>query len=221
MKAIIVGGGLVGAYITSVLISNKIDVKVIEDRVNVFEKLKKDLPLENIVFGDGTSHAILEACGIVDADVLVAVTGADETNLVVSTLAKYEYGVPRVIARVNNPKNEWLFNSGMGVDAHLSQADLMSRMTLEEMDLSNIDTLMKISRSSYSIVKTRVLFDSEAKNKTIKELKLPQESLLIAINRNETVILPRGDVKIEYEDEIIALVCEDAKEEFIRLFHKD
>ncbi|MEI7668258.1 MAG: TrkA family potassium uptake protein, partial [Erysipelotrichaceae bacterium] len=165
--------------------------------------------------------AILEACGIVDADVLVAVTGADETNLVVSTLAKYEYGVPRVIARVNNPKNEWLFNSGMGVDAHLSQADLMSRMTLEEMDLSNIDTLMKISRSSYSIVKTRVLFDSEAKNKTIKELKLPQESLLIAINRNETVILPRGDVKIEYEDEIIALVCEDAKEEFIRLFHKD
>jgi trk system potassium uptake protein TrkA len=221
MKAIIVGGGLVGAYITSVLISNKIDVKVIEDRMNVFEKLKKDLPKENIVFGDGTSHAVLEACGIVDVDVLVAVTGADETNLVVSTLAKYEYGVPRVIARVNNPKNEWLFNSGMGVDAHLSQADLMSRMTLEEMDLTNIDTLMKISRSSYSIVKTRVLFDSEAKNKTVKELKLPQESLLIAINRNDTVILPRGDVKIEYEDEVIALVCEDAKAEFMRLFHQD
>lgn len=218
MKAIIVGGGQVGAYIASVLIQNKLDVKVIENREGVFEKLKKNLPLESIVFGDGTNAQTLEACGIAEADVVVAVTGADEINLLVSTLAKFEYGVPRVIARVNNPRNAWLFKPGMGVDASLNQADVMAKMVISEMDLTNLLTLMNIKQTNFSIVEVPVLFGSCAIGKPVKDLKLPQDSVLIAINRGSDLVIPKGDTVIQDEDEIVALVNDHSREDFNALF---
>ena len=218
MKVIIVGGGQVGAYIAHTLLNNKIDVKVIENRAGLYEKLVNDFPDDIIIHGDGTSHQSLIEAGIVDADVLVAVAGADETNLVVSTLAKLEYGVPKTIARVNNPKNEWLFNQSMGVDIHLNQANLMSRMIIENIDLSNIETMMKLSKGDYSIIKIKVLPISKAKNTAIKDLKLPARSLLIAINRIDQVILPKGDIRIAEDDEIIALVHDDEKDAITNLF---
>jgi trk system potassium uptake protein TrkA len=218
MKVIIVGGGQVGAYIANTLSKSNIDVKVIENRPHVYEKLVKDSPKSIAVMGDGTSASILESCGILDADVLVAVTGADETNLVVATLAKFEYGVPRVIARVNNPKNEWLFTIYNGVDVGLNQARLMSRMVIEEMDFSTLLTLMNLGRSAYSIVQITVLIDSPAVGNPVKDLKLPQDSLLVSINRGNDVILPRGDVVIKNEDEIIALVHEKEHKAFTDYF---
>jgi len=218
MKVIIIGGGLVGAHIAKLLIQNKFDVKIIENRLNVYAKLKEDIHESHLVLGEGTSHTILEACDIANTDMVVAVTGADETNLVVSTLAKFEYGVPRVMARVNNPKNEWLFQHGMGVDVHLNQADIMAHMIMEEMNLGNLMQLMNLNKSAYSIVKIYALFNSYAIGKAIKELKLPQDSLLVAINRNNQVILPKGDQIIECDDEIIALVHEDQSVNFSKLF---
>ena len=218
MKVIIVGGGQVGAYIARSLLNNNIEVKIIEDRMNIYSKLINEFPDDVVIQGDGTSHEKLIEAGIADCDVLVAVSGADETNLVVSTLAKLEYGVPKTIARVNNPKNEWLFNAQMGVDIHLNQANLMSRMIIENMDLSNIETLMKLSKGDYSIIKIKVLAQSHAKNKAIKELKLPAKSLLVAINRIDQVILPKGDITILEEDEIIALVHDSEKDAITNLF---
>lgn len=133
MKVIIIGGGQVGAYIAKLLLKNHCSVKVIENRSNVFAKIKQDLPKENIVFGSGTDPNILEACGIAGTDVVVAVTGADETNLVASTIAKFEFNVPRVIARINNPKNAWMFDSSMGVDFSLNQADTIAHLVIEDM----------------------------------------------------------------------------------------
>lgn len=208
MKVIIIGGGQVGAFIAQSLLKSKIEVKVVEHRPHIFEKLKHDLPAANIVFGDGTSSKILESCNITDMDVLVAVTGADETNLVVSTLAKYEYGVGRVIARVNNPKNEWLFQQNMGVDVCLNQAALMSRMVIEEMDFTQMLTLLNLKQSAYSIVQLTALAGSNAIGKAVKELKLPQESLLVSLLRNNEVILPKGENIIQENDEIVALVHE-------------
>jgi trk system potassium uptake protein TrkA len=218
MKVIIVGGGQVGAYIAHTLLNNNIDVKIIENRPGIFEKLVNDFPDDVVVVGDGTSHEKLIEAGIVDCDVLVAVAGADETNLVVSTLAKLEYGVPKTIARVNNPKNEWLFNHQMGVDVHLNQADLMSRMIIENIDLSNIETMMKLSKGDYSIIKIKVMPISKAKNTAIKDLQLPNRSLLIAINRIDQVILPKGDIRIAEDDEIIALVHDQEKDAITNLF---
>jgi len=218
MKVIIVGGGQVGAYIAHTLLNNNIEVKIIENRPGIFEKLVNDFPDDVVVVGDGTSHEKLIEAGIVDCDVLVAVAGADETNLVVSTLAKLEYGVPKTIARVNNPKNEWLFNHQMGVDVHLNQADLMSRMIIENIDLSNIETMMKLSKGDYSIIKIKVMPISKAKNSAIKDLQLPARSLLIAINRIDQVILPKGDIRIAEDDEIIALVHDQEKDAITNLF---
>ena len=220
MKVIIVGGGQVGAFIAHTLIKNKINVKIIENRPGIYERLINDFPDDVVIVGDGTSHEKLVEAGITDCDVLVAVAGADETNLVVSTLAKLEYGVPKTIARVNNPKNEWLFNHQMGVDVHLNQANLMSCMIIENIDLNNIETLMKLSKGDYSIIKIKVLPISKAKNVTVKELKLPVRSLLIAINRIDQVILPKGDIRIAEDDEIIALVHESEKDAVTNLFQK-
>ena len=211
MKVIIIGGGKVGAYIANLLLSNKCSVKVIENRTNVLDKLKKDIPEENIVYGSGTDPNILESAGIKDADVVAAVTGADETNLVASTIVKFEFGVPHVIARVNNPKNAWLFNSGMGVDVGLNQADLMAHLVVEQMDLKNILTLLKINKGDYLIVQVNVDADSEAVHKKIKDLVMPVNAVLIAISRGKDTIIPRGNTIINEGDKILVLADQGAQ----------
>jgi len=211
MNVIIVGGGQVGAYIANILLKNNCSVKVIESRDNVIEKLKSDIPLENIVFGNGSDPSVLEAAGIAKADVVAAVTGADETNLVVATIAKFEFDVPRVIGRVNNPKNAWLFNAGMGIDAGLNQADLMAHLVVEEIDLKNVLTLMKLKRSNYSIVQVKIDSQSAMVNKAIKDLVLPSNAVLIAVYRGSDVIMPHGDTVITAEDTILAFADDDAQ----------
>lgn len=218
MKVIIIGGGKVGAYIANLLLNNNCSVKVIENRENVLEKLKKEIPEEVIVYGSGTDPEILESAGIADTDVVAAVTGADETNLVASTIAKFEFGVPRVIARVNNPQNTWLFNSGMGVDVGLNQADLMAHIVVEEMDLKNMLTLMKLNRGDYSIVQIKVDNQSETANKALKDLEIPAKAVLIAIFRGQEVIIPRGDTVINAGDNILALADKDAQIKMNALF---
>jgi len=218
MKVIIIGGGQVGAYIANLLLNNNCSVKVIENRKHVLAKLEKDLPKDNIVYGSGTDPNILESVGIADADVVAAVTGADETNLVASTIAKFEFGVPRVIARVNNPKNAWMFNSDMGVDVGLNQADLMAHLVVEEMDLKNILTLLKINSSDYSIVQMNVDNKSEAVDKVVKDLVIPANAVLIAISRGKDTIIPRGDTIIYGGDKILALADKNAAVTINELF---
>lgn len=211
MKVIIIGGGQVGAYVANLLLNNKCSVKVIENRENVLDKLKTALPIDTIVPGNGTDPNILESAGIAEADVVAAVTGADETNLVASTIAKFEFGVPRVIARVNNPKNAWLFNSSMGVDVGLNQADLMAHLVVEEMNLENMLTLLTIGRGNYSIVQLKVDNRSDAVHKAVKDLGIPVNAVLIAIYRGKDVIIPRSDTVIYGGDNILAFADEGAR----------
>ena len=218
MKVIIIGGGQVGAYIANILLKNNCSVKVIEHREAVLAKLKKDLPTDAIVFGNGTDPNILESAGIAQVDVVAAVTGEDETNLVASTIAKFEFGVSRVIARVNNPKNAWLFNSGMGVDVGLNQADFMAHLVIEEIDFKNMLTLLKINRSHYSIIQVRVDNQSEAVQKAVKELVIPENAVLIAITRGKDTIIPRGNTIIYGGDNILALADENTQITINELF---
>ncbi|MFQ7841553.1 MAG: potassium channel family protein, partial [Thomasclavelia spiroformis] len=121
MEIIIVGGGQIGSYIAGLLLKNNHTVKVIENRVKAIENYKKSgLPEECLIIGDGTDIEVLEKANIRTCEALVCVTGLDEVNLTTAMLAKFEYGVLRVIARVNNPKNAWLFNTGMGVDVKIN-----------------------------------------------------------------------------------------------------
>jgi trk system potassium uptake protein len=116
MNVLIVGGGKTGAQLTRLLLDEGHRVPLIERRPETAERLRGELPTECVVTGDGSSPNILEGVGILSAQVLAAVTGEDEANLVITTLARFEFKVPRTIARVNNPKNAWLFTPDMGVD---------------------------------------------------------------------------------------------------------
>src|SRR3990172_12308506 len=131
MYVIIVGGGKVGAYLASLLLAAGHRVKVIEARREELPRLRQDLPQEMVTLGSGTDLSVLDAAGIRQADVVAAVTGADETNLVVTSLARFEFRVPPTIARVNHPKNAWMFTAQMGVDVALNQADLIAHLIAE------------------------------------------------------------------------------------------
>jgi trk system potassium uptake protein TrkA len=218
MKVIIIGGGQVGAYLASLLLSNGHEIRVIENREVVFGRLEKELPQNMLVFGNGSDPAVLERAGIAEANVVAAVTGADEYNLVVSTLAKMEFGVPRVVARVNNPKNAWLFTSGMGVDVGINQADLMAHFVVEEMDLKDMFTILKLNRGKYSIVQMEVGQNAKAANHMLRDLSIPKGTLLIEIVRGESIIIPKGDTYIQQGDDILAFTDDTGRETLEDIF---
>lgn len=141
MNILIVGGGKVGRHLASLLLANGQQVKVIEANRETTITLEQDLPQRCLVHGSGTDPTLLESLNIRHTDVVAAVTGEDETNLVICSLARYEFHVPRTVARINNPKNAWLFAADMGVDIAFNQADLMAHLILEEMSLGEMMTI--------------------------------------------------------------------------------
>lgn len=132
MKVIIVGGGKVGTSLALLLLEKGYTVKVIEAERERISRLQQDLPADVVALGNGTDPVVLEATGILGVDVVAATTGQDETNLVVTSLARFVFNVPRTVARVNNPKNAWMFTPVMGVDVAVNQADLMARLIAKE-----------------------------------------------------------------------------------------
>lgn len=200
-------GGQVGGYIANLLIENGNDALVIEYKEKALQSLKKNgLKKENIVIGDGTDALLLEKAGVRRCSAFVCVTGNDETNLAAAMMAKFEYDVPKVIARVNNPKNAGLFNAGMGVDVRINQADLIGHMIADEMNYQSIMTLMRLSRGEYSIVRVQVDYHSPNVNKSIAEIKLPDNVLLIAIYEDDTMAIPHGKTVIRAGQHILG-VC--------------
>jgi trk system potassium uptake protein TrkA len=131
-KIIIVGGGKVGTSLALLLLEKGYAVKVIEAERERISRLQQDLPDNVVALGNGTDPVVLEAAGISGVDVVAATTGQDETNLVVTNLARFVFNVPRVVARVNNPKNAWMFTPVMGVDVAVNQADIMARLIAKE-----------------------------------------------------------------------------------------
>lgn len=218
MNVIIVGGGYTGVYLAKLLLENHCSVKVLEYRVKVFEKLKKDLPEEYIVNGSGTDPDVLEAVGIAAADVFVSVTDEDEVNLVASTIAKFEFGVPRVIARVNNPKNAWMFNASMGVDNAVNQADLMAHLIIEGIDMKNMMTLLRVNRGTASIIQVHVAEGAKAAGKRIRDLDIPEKAVIISVFRGEESFIPHGDTAVQAGDDVLALADEEAQTVLEKLF---
>ncbi len=206
MNVIIVGGGRTGSHLTQQLLSEGHQVKLIEHRSEVLERLRQELPDEVIVTGDGSSPAVLETAGIERADVLVAATGEDENNLVVATLGRFEYDVPRTIARVNNPKNAWLFTPEMGVDVGLNQTDILAKLIVEEMSMGDMMTLLKLRRGEYSLVEEQLLPRSRMIGALLKDLPMPEGCTIAAVIRQGKVITPRGNMVFEEGDEILAVV---------------
>ncbi len=206
MNVIVVGGGKVGTYLATMLVAGGHGVKVIEPRPARIAVMQRTLPAEAIVQGSGTDANLLEATNIRQANVVAAVTGADETNLVVANLARHEFRVPRVIACVNNPNNAWMFTPEMGIDVALNQADLMAHLIAEEMSLGDMMTLLKLRKGQYSLVEEKVHPDSAAAGKAVRDLHLPAECVLCAVIRKGQLVIPRGDLVLQPVDEVLAVV---------------
>jgi len=206
MMVLVVGGGKVGSYLASLLLAEGYRVKVIEAQREQIPRLQRDLPAEVVMLGSGTDPNVLEAAGIRQAQVVAAVTGEDETNLVVASLARFEFHVPRIIGRVNNPKNAWLFTPEMGMDVALNQADLMAHLIAEEMSLGDMMTLLKLRKGQYSLVEEKVDPAATAVGKAVRDLDLPSECQLAAIIRKGQLVIPRGDTVLQPADEVLAVV---------------
>jgi trk system potassium uptake protein TrkA len=193
MYTIIVGGGQVGSQLASLLLVEKHQITVIDNRKERIAHLEQSMGPEMLILGSGSDPNVLEAAGIRKANVVAAVTGSDETNLVVCSLARREFQVPRVIARVNNPKNAWLYSPEMGVDVALNQADLLAHLIAEEMSLGDMTTLLKLRKGLYSLVEEKVHPDSVANGKAVRDLPFPPRCVLAAIIRKGELTIPRGD----------------------------
>jgi trk system potassium uptake protein len=206
MYTIIVGGGQVGSYLASILLAEKHQIKIIDYRPDRIAALGQSFPADVLILGGGSDPNVLEAAGIYHANVVAAVTGSDETNLVVCSLARLEYKVPRVISRVNNPKNAWLYTPEMGVDVALNQADLLARLIAEEMSLGDMMTLLKLRKGLYSLVEEKVDPDSVVNGRALREVNVPSRCVLAAIIRKGELIIPRGDTVLQAADEVLAVV---------------
>lgn len=206
MFVIIVGGGRTGSQLAELLLQEGHSLKVIDDRPEIVERLRRELPAEVIVAGDGSDPSILEAAGVKRAQVLAAVTAEDDANLVATSLARFEFNVPRVIARVNDPKNAWMFTAEMGVDVALNNADILSKLIAEEMSLGDMMTLLKLRRGEYSLVEEKLPAASKALGIPLKDMPLPETCVIAAVIRKGKVLIPRGNMLFETGDEVLAVV---------------
>ena len=220
MFVIVVGGGNTGSQLAKFLLDAGHRVRVIDERPAVLEKLGHEIPTECILNGDGSSPTVLEWADIHKAQVLAAVTGSDETNLVITSLGKFEFNVPRVIARINNSKNAWLFTSDMGVDVSLNQAEILAKLTAEEMSIGDMMTMLKIRRGQFSLVEEKIAPNAPAIGKAIMDLPLPTNCVISGIIRHGVIVMPRGITVLEQDDEVLALVDDASREQLATLLSR-
>jgi trk system potassium uptake protein TrkA len=206
MFVLVVGGGRVGSHLAELLRQEGHEVKLVENRPEILERLRGEVPAEIIFEGEMSSPGVLEAAGIKRANVLAAVTSEDEVNLVITSLARFEFNVPRIIARVNDPGNAWMFTAQMGVDVALNQADILSNLIAEEMSLGDMMTLLKLRRGEYSVVTEKLLPGSQMLSQPLRDLPLPEACVIAAIIRQGRMLVPRGDMRFQDGDEVLAIV---------------
>ncbi len=204
MLAVIVGGGRGGSYLAQDLQAQGYQIKVIDRRPEVVARLRQEVEGE-VICGDGCNPQILEQVGTAQAGLLVALAHDDEDNLVICRLAKHQFKVPRVITRVSNPLNEWLYTKAWGVDVAISQVHLTAKVIEEEIGLGELVTLLKLNRGEAALVEVRLPESSPALGKAIRDLSLPADTVIVSIIRDGKLVIPRGDTQLAAQDEVLAV----------------
>jgi trk system potassium uptake protein TrkA len=215
LRIAIAGAGNVGTYVATDLLARNHEVVVIEQNVDVVETLRKELDL-NWVVGDACELYTLDAAVLSSCDVVVAATGDDEDNLVISLLAKQEFAVPRVVARVNHPDNEWLFNEGWGVDVSVSMPHLLTSLVEEAVSVGDLVRLLNLEQGKVSLLELTLEDESPAVGKTVGELSMPPDCTLVAVVRDRHVIAPRDETPLQTGDEVMALAAPEAENDLLR-----
>jgi trk system potassium uptake protein TrkA len=212
MRVAIAGAGNVGTYIAGDLRDAGHEVLLLEKNVDLVRKLRNTIDVEWVP-ADACEVASLQRAGLDSVDVMVAATGDDEDNLVISLLAKQEFAVPRVVARINHPKNQWLFNESWGVDVSVSTPHLLTALVEEAVSVGSLVRLLQLQGGEARLVEVTLAGDSPADGKSIVDLGIPRDATVVAVIRKDHVIVPRGDTILYAGDEVVALVTPDSEAE--------
>ena len=209
MQVVVTGGGAIWRHLANDLAEREHDVTLIEqDRVTV-DELLEEIPAVRVLLGDACEPWVLEGARLAEADVVVAATGDDEDNLVTSLLAKQEFAVPRVLARVNHPKNEWLFTPMWGVDQAVSPPHILTAIVEEAVTTGDLVQLLRLEGGKISIVEMKLEADSPSAGRPIYELRLPAGAAIVAIVRDQHVVVPQPETVLTEGDEVLALTEPD------------
>lgn len=203
MYILIVGAGKVGYFLAKRLIHNKHTVSIVDKNKLICEEIAREIEAL-VINGDGCDPVILEEAGISNADVVAAVTGDDEDNLIICQLAKEKFEIRRTVGRVNNPDNEHTF-SELGIDIPVDSTNIIAKIIEEEVSFSDFVNLMSFKRGKLAIVRVDLPADSPVINKEIKDIQLPEDSVLVSILRGEEVIVPKGNTVFKPGDDVVAL----------------
>ena len=220
MRVVIAGGGSVGTAIALDLIDRHHDVTLLEHVSETAEKLKTLLPGVQVMAADACEYANLSAADLRSADVVIAATGDDEDNLVVSWLSKQEFGVPRVIARINNSRNEWLFNETWGVDVSVSTPALITSLVDEAVEVGSIINLMDLAQGKMKLIEVTLAASAPAVSNglTLDELRLPDSTRVVAVVRSGQPMTPQPTMRFIEHDHVILIAREDATNECAAAF---
>ncbi|HET7481317.1 MAG TPA: TrkA family potassium uptake protein [Actinomycetota bacterium] len=210
MRIAIAGAGNVGSFVAKDLRRKSHDVVLIEQNQDLVASLQGELDV-NWVAGDACELHTLDAAVLSSCDVMVAATGDDEDNLVISLLAKQEFAVPRVVARVNHPDNEWLFTETWGVDVAVSTPHLLTSLVEEAFSEGDLVQLLRLEHGKVALLEVTLAEGSPADGKTVGELGLPADSTLVAIVREKHVIAPSSETPLQVGDEVLALAAPEAE----------
>jgi trk system potassium uptake protein TrkA len=214
---LIAGGGRTASQLARSLVALNHEVHLIEERREVLVRLHQELPTEVIHEGKATDPEVLERAGVVRCQVLACCLPRDSDALALCFLARTRYRVPRIIGCIDDPQDAWLFGKLFHVDVALNQSEILATLIGEEMSLGDMMTLLKLRRGRYSLVEEKIPARARAVGVALRDLPLPPQCVITAIIRHGDIVIPRGDVRLEQGDEILALVDTDKREDLARL----
>ncbi len=215
MKVAIAGAGAVGRSIARELVANSYEVTLIERNPGHFDP--DAIPDADWRLGDACELSLLEAMHLEEFDVVIAATGDDKANVVLSLLAKTEFAAPRVVARVNDPRNEWLFDSGWGVDVAVSTPRMLASLVEEAFAVGDVVRLMEFRQGNASLVEVTLPDDTLWGGRPVRKLALPRDTALVTILRGKRVIVPEPDQPLEGGDELLFVAAPEVEADLRRL----
>jgi trk system potassium uptake protein TrkA len=215
MRVVIAGAGSVGRSIAQELLTNGHDVLLIDRDPQAIRVTS--VPDAQWLLADACEIVSLDEAELADCDVVVAATGDDKVNLVVSLLSKTEYGVPRTVARVNNPKNEWMFDEAWGVDVAVSTPRLMTALVEEAVSIGDLVRIFTFQQTQATMVELTLPPTSPVVGSMVGDVPLPSDTVLVCIIREERPIPPSRDDTLEANDELMFVTVPESEDELQEL----
>ena len=216
MYIIVAGGGKVGYYLSKSLLNQGHEVLIIERDKRKCENISADLG-SICQRGDATDSLLMEEAGMGRSDLVIAVTGDDEDNLMICQMAKKKFNVPRTIARINNPKNEGIFKL-LGIDQAVSVTELILAQIEREIPAQSLVHLLTLREAGATFVEAKVPDDSPAVGKPLQELRIPDDCVIPLVIRNGKGIVPHGETVLLGGDEVVAVTTLEHEDVLERVF---